>query len=122
MQGECVVTANGIEGSLVYALSASLRDAISRDGSATLHLDLAPGRDLARLQRELATPRDGRSLSEHLRRQVGIGGVKAALLYEVLGKACGEDIGMLANTIKRLPLRLLRPPRPAAETEPGAAS
>jgi uncharacterized flavoprotein (TIGR03862 family) len=114
LQGECVVTTTGIEGSLVYALSATLRDAITRDGSATLHLDLAPGRDLARLERELIASRAGRSLSEHLRRQVGISGVKAALLYEVLGKACGDDIGVLANTIKRLPLRLIRP-RPIAE-------
>jgi uncharacterized flavoprotein (TIGR03862 family) len=115
MQGECVVTATGIEGSLVYALSATLRDTITRDGSATLHLDLTPGRDLPRLQRELATPRAGRSLSEHLRRQVGISGVKAALLYEVLGKNRGTDLVMLADTIKRLPIRLLRP-RPLAES------
>ncbi|MEO6366105.1 MAG: TIGR03862 family flavoprotein, partial [Luteimonas sp.] len=42
LQGECVVTATGIEGSLVYALSAMLRDTIERNGQATLHLDLAP--------------------------------------------------------------------------------
>ncbi len=115
MQGECVVTATGIEGSLVYALSSTLRDAIARDGSTTLHVDLAPGRDLARLQRELATPRAGRSLSEHLRRQVGISGVKAGLLYEVVGKNGGKDPVMLADTIKRLPLLLLRT-RPLAES------
>ena len=114
LQGECVVTANGIEGSLVYALSAALRDAIARDGSAMLHLDLAPGRDAARLERELRKPRGGRSLSEHLRRQCGIAGVKAALLFEVLGRNGGDDIALLAQTIKRLPLRLLRP-RPIEE-------
>jgi uncharacterized flavoprotein (TIGR03862 family) len=114
LQGECVVTATGIEGSLVYALSSALRDAIARDGDTTLFLDLAPGRELARLERELAKPRAGRSLSEHLRRQTGIAGVKAALLFEVLGKACGDDVAMLARTIKRLPLRLLRP-RPIEE-------
>jgi predicted flavoprotein YhiN len=91
-----------------------LRDAIARDGDTTLFLDLAPGRELARLERELAKPRAGRSLSEHLRRQTGIAGVKAALLFEVLGKACGDDVAMLARTIKRLPLRLLRP-RPIEE-------
>ena len=114
LQGECVVTSTGIEGSLVYALSATLRDAIARDGDATLLLDLAPGREIERLERELAKPRAGRSLSEHLRRQTGIGGVKAALLFEVLGKACGDDIALLARTIKRLPLQLLRP-RPIGE-------
>jgi uncharacterized flavoprotein (TIGR03862 family) len=114
LQGECVATATGIEGSLVYALSPALRDAIARDGDTTLWLDLAPGRESDRLERELAKSRDGRSLSEHLRRQTGITGVKAALLFEVLGKACGDDIGLLAHTIKRLPLRLLRP-RPIEE-------
>jgi uncharacterized flavoprotein (TIGR03862 family) len=114
LQGECVVTATGIEGSLVYALSTMLRDRITREGSATLVLDLAPARDATRVERELAKPRDGRSLSEHLRRQVGIEGVKAALLFEILGRDGGDDIALLARTIKRLPLRLVRP-RPLAE-------
>ncbi|HEY0662011.1 MAG TPA: TIGR03862 family flavoprotein [Lysobacter sp.] len=115
LQGECVVTATGIEGSLVYALSPTLRDAIARDGSATLELDLAPRRELERLQRELAKPRAGRSLSEHLRRQVGLAGVKAALLYEVLEKSQLDDPDTLAQTIKRLPLVLERA-RPLAES------
>src|SRR3546814_373467 len=55
-QGECVVTQTGIEGSLVYALSAELRDAIARDGSALLHFDIAPGREQARLHDALAQP------------------------------------------------------------------
>jgi uncharacterized flavoprotein (TIGR03862 family) len=114
LQGECVVTATGIEGSLVYALSAMLRDAIASDGEAVLHLDLVPGRDLERLHRDLATPRGGRSLSEHLRRHAGISGVKAALLYEVVDKAGRNDVQLLARTLKRLPLHLLRP-RPLAE-------
>ena len=114
LQGECVVTATGIEGSLVYALSGSLRDTITAHSSVVLHLDLAPGRDLARLERDLAKSRDRRSLGEHLRRQSGIGGAKAALVFEALGKSAGDDISRLARTIKRLPLRLLRP-RPIEE-------
>ncbi|MHB8911784.1 MAG: TIGR03862 family flavoprotein [Lysobacter sp.] len=114
LQGECVATATGIEGSLVYALSAPLRDAIARDGEATLHLDLAPGRDLERLHGDLAKPRAGHSLSEHLRRQAGITGVKAALLYELLDQAQFADPLRLAQAIKRLPL-VLRRARPLAE-------
>ena len=115
LQGECVLTETGIEGSLVYAIAADLRHAISRDGTATLHLDLVPGRDLQRLQRDLDKPRNGRSLGEHLRRQAGIDAVKAALLFEVLDKAALQDMSRVAATLKRLPLRLLRP-RPLAET------
>jgi len=114
LQGECVATATGIEGSLVYALSATLRDAIAREGQATLHLDLAPGRDLDRLRRDLAKSRAGRSISEHLRRQAGLLGAKASLLHEVLEKPQLQDAGTLARTIKRLPL-VLRRARPLAE-------
>jgi uncharacterized flavoprotein (TIGR03862 family) len=114
LQGECVVTQTGLEGSLIYALSTALRDAITRDGSATLQLDLAPGRPLERLLTDLARPHAGRSLSEHLRRHAGIEGAKAGLIYERLGKACGEDIAALAATIKRLTIVLQRP-RPLAE-------
>ena len=113
-QGECVVTETGIEGSLVYALSAPLREAIARDGEATLHLDLTPGRALDRLQRDLGKPRNGRSASDHLRRQAGLSGAKAALLFEALGREGMNDDALLAATIKRLPLRLKRA-RPVAE-------
>ena len=114
LQGECVATATGIEGSLVYALSATLREAIHREGSTVLWLDLAPGRELEQLQRELGRPRGGRSLSEHLRRQAGIDGVKAALLREILDATALADMDQVAATLKRLPLRLLRA-RPLAE-------
>ena len=89
-------------------------DSLARDGKATLWLDLVPGRDEARLAAELARPRNGRSLGEHLRRQAGVSGVKSALLHEVLDKAALQDPARLAATLKRLPLKLLRP-RPIAE-------
>ncbi|KAF1723399.1 TIGR03862 family flavoprotein [Pseudoxanthomonas japonensis] len=113
-QGECVLTATGIEGSLVYALSPMLRDAIARDGHATLVLDLLPGREEADLARRLAKPRGSRSLSEHLRREAGVTGVRAALLYEVLDKAALADSACIARTLKHFPFRLQRT-RPIAE-------
>jgi hypothetical protein len=73
--GEFVVTAGGIEGSLVYAASALIRDEIAARGSATIHLDLVPGRDEARLTAALAKGRGARSLPNHLREQAGIDGV-----------------------------------------------
>jgi uncharacterized flavoprotein (TIGR03862 family) len=113
-QGECVVSAHGLEGSLVYALSAALREQINRQGEATLLMDLVPGKDATRLARELSRPRGGRSLSEHLRRSAGLEGVQAGLLREVLGAAALEDAAAVAAAAKALPLRLLRP-RPIAE-------
>ena len=113
-QGECVITATGIEGSLIYAFSGMLRDAIAAHGSTTMALDLAPDRTLDRLRTDLAKPRGSRSMSEHLRRQTGLSGVKAALLHEVLDRDPFHDPETLARTIKRLPLTL-RQPRPIEE-------
>jgi len=114
LQGECVLTATGVEGSLIYALSAPLREAIAANGEARLWLDLAPGRDIEQLKRDLAKPRAGRSISEHLRRQTGLTGAKAALLHEVLGRDGMQDPDAIATAIKRLPL-ILTQPRPLAE-------
>ncbi|MEQ4576184.1 MAG: TIGR03862 family flavoprotein [Gammaproteobacteria bacterium] len=114
LQGECVASEYGIEGSLVYALAADLRETIDRDGQAMLWLDLVPGRDEARLLADLSKPRKGRSFGEHLRRQAGLDAAKAALVFERLGKDAGQDLAAVAATLKRLPLVLLRP-RPMAE-------
>ena len=115
LQGECVISADGIEGSLVYAMAADLRDTLARDGAVTLHLDLLPGQTEAQLLDKLQRPRQGRSFGEHLRRQLGLGGVKSALLFEVLGKDAGQlPAERIAAALKRLPLSLLRP-RPIAE-------
>lgn len=114
LQGECVLTATGLEGSAIYAISADLRETIARDGEAMLWLDLAPGRDLERLHADLAKPRGKRSVGEHLRRQAGLDAAKAALVFEVLPRTAFDDADALARTIKRLPLRLAAA-RPVAE-------
>lgn len=113
-QGEFVVTASGVEGSLVYALSAPIRERIAREGSALLRLDLAPGRTQERLAQDLARPRAGRSFSEYLRRSAGVTGVRAGLLRELCPQAPQLAAGELAATLKAAPLRLLRA-RPLAE-------
>lgn len=107
-QGEFVISATGIEGSLVYALSAPIRDLIGRDGSAEIRLDLAPGMSAARVADEIARPRGSRSVSSHLQSKLGITGVKAGLLYEGVSKADMHDPVALAAAIKALPLRLVR--------------
>jgi len=114
LQGECVASEYGIEGSVIYAIAADLRETINRDGHALLELDLVPGRELQRLHADLARPRKGRSFGEHLRRAAGVDAAKAALVFEILGKDAGNDLDAVARTLKRLPLRLLRP-RPMSE-------
>jgi uncharacterized flavoprotein (TIGR03862 family) len=119
LQGECVLTETGIEGSVIYAISADLRECILRDGETMLWLDLAPGRDSERLHRDISKPRNSRSISEHLRRHAGLDAAKTALVFEVLPKAilqstAANEIARVVDTIKRLPLRL-RSARPLAE-------
>jgi uncharacterized flavoprotein (TIGR03862 family) len=113
-QGEFVVTDFGVEGGLIYALSAPLRDEIAASGSAMLYLDLAPGKDLQRVIDEVAHPRGSRSISSHLQSRVGITGVKAGLLRELMPADAFADPVRLGNAIKSLPLRLLAP-RPIEE-------
>jgi uncharacterized flavoprotein (TIGR03862 family) len=113
-QGEFMITRHGVEGGLIYALSAPLRDAIEQDGRAVLSIDLAPGRTLVRLTADLQQPRGRDSLANHLRRRAGIEGVKAALLHEVASSAQLNDPAQLAALLKALPLTLSAP-RPIDE-------
>ena len=113
-QGEFVLTRTGVEGSLVYAHAAALRDAIERDGRACLELDLAPGRAMADLTASLARQPAKASFSTRMRKGAGLDGVKTALLREGTSEAERADPVQLAGAIKALPLRLLRP-RPIAE-------
>ncbi|MCL2635882.1 MAG: TIGR03862 family flavoprotein [Betaproteobacteria bacterium] len=112
--GEFIVSEHGVEGGLVYALSAALRDALTEKGEAMLMLDLAPGRSLERLTADLAQPCGRDSLANHLRRRAGIAGVKAGLLREVLGADGMQNSARLAASLKALPLPL-RATRPLDE-------
>ena len=112
--GEFVITETGVEGGVMYAVSASLRDEILAKGVATLRLDLAPDRDMPRLTHDLSRPRGKRTMATHLQRQAHIEGVKAGLLREVVSKEDFADPVRLAAAIKSLPLRLVAP-RPLEE-------
>lgn len=112
--GECMISDHGLEGSLIYALSAPLRDTIAAKGTVTLSVDLAPGRSLERLSEELLRPRGTRSVSSHLQSKAGIAGVKAGLLRECLSATEFSSPARLAPAIKALPLTLVAP-RPLDE-------
>ena len=105
-RGDLMVTRTGLEGGLVYALSAPLRDNLLATGRATLYIDLAPGRDVGKLQAELGKPRHGKSLSAILRNRLGLPDVKSALLREVLSPATLAGPAELAAAIKYLPVAL----------------
>ncbi|MBP2233969.1 putative flavoprotein (TIGR03862 family) [Sinorhizobium kostiense] len=112
--GEFVVSRHGIEGSLVYAHAAALRDGLERDGKAQLLVDLAPGRSIERLTWDLARQHGKASLANRLRKGAGLNGIKSALIREIAPAAVRPDPERLAAAIKSLPIPLLRP-RPIAE-------
>jgi uncharacterized flavoprotein (TIGR03862 family) len=120
-QGELVVTETGLEGGVIYAVSAWVRDEIVANGVATIHLDLAPGRDQSRIISELSRPRGSRSMASHLKRRVGIDGVKAGLLREYVPKQEFSDPARLTAAIKSLPIQLIasRPLEEAISTAGG---
>jgi hypothetical protein len=120
-QGEFVVTATGVEGSLVYALSAELREQLRAQGRATLWLDLLPDRSPAWVLAELSRPRGARSLANHWRARLGLAGVKAGLLREFAAPAQLADPRACATLVKALPvpLRASRPIDEAISTAGG---
>ncbi len=113
-QGSCVVTENGLEGSLIYAASALLRDELTIRGSATIALDLAPDRSLEELIQRLSIPRRSRTISSHLRSKVNIKGVETGLLREFAADAL-DDATRLAHAIKDLTITITAA-RPIAES------
>ena len=104
VRGEAVVTRAGLEGGAVYALSAPIREALDRDGAATLRIDLRPDLETAELAARVDGARQGRSLSNHLRRAAGLAPVSAALVQMAMHN--GQDGSGLAALIKGVNLRV----------------
>ena len=105
-KGEFVATATGVEGSLIYAASQVLRDALLHAGRAHFLLDLLPDMAPERVLAEVRHPRGSRSLSSHLKSRLHLDGIKAAILRECLPKASFDDPVALAAGIKAVPIAL----------------
>ncbi len=113
-QGEFIITEYGLEGSLIYAASARLRDEIEARGQAVIHLDLAPDWTAQQLLDRLSKPRGSKSLASHLKRVAGMAGVKAGLIWEFVPKADWGDALKMAAALKGLPIPL-KSARPLTE-------
>ena len=103
-KGEMIVTERGVEGSLIYAFSARLRDSLDLHGSATFYLDLLPNHDHAHIAAALQTKPANKTLGNFLKSRFKLDGVKTALLFETLDKAHWQNIPLLASTLKAIPL------------------
>ncbi len=113
-QGEIMITVGGVEGGLIYAMSAGLRDQIAVNGKVQVHVDLLPGKEQQQVINEIAHPRGSRSMASHLQSRLGIKGVKAGLLRELVFAQDYADPTRLGIAIKALPLTLVTP-RPLDE-------
>ena len=120
-RGEIMLTRDGLEGGLVYALSSGLREALDQVGQAVLTIDLLPDRDAGWVAGQVLYPRGAKSWSSHLRSRLNLHGAKAGLLRECLGREDYADPARLAAAIKRLPVRLtgMRPMDEAISTAGG---
>ncbi len=106
-KGEALVSRHGLQGSLIYAASRHLRDLIEHEGTARLYWDLLPDRTLAQVQAVLHMPRGKDSLSNWLRKRLGLEGMRLSLFHELAGKP-GGDVEQLAALLKQLPQTLQR--------------
>jgi len=106
-QGEFIVTKDGVQGSLIYAASASIRDEIEAKGNAVITLDMSPDRSEEWLVEKLSKPRGSRSMSSHLEKTVGLKGVKVGLLHEFMPKEDFANVKKLASFIKQMPIPLI---------------
>ncbi len=113
-KGEFVISQSGVEGSLIYAHAAALRDRLEAVGQAHLVLDLAPDRTADRIANDLSRQKPKESFSSRLRKGAGLEGVKAALMRECVTGVNQLNAVALASAIKALPLPIARP-RPIEE-------
>jgi uncharacterized flavoprotein (TIGR03862 family) len=110
VRGEAIVTETGLEGGGIYALSASLREAIADRGEALLYIDLRPDVARADLEARLAAPRAKQSLSTFLRKAANLSPVAIGLLQEAAMASSQRLAAMapaaLADLVKAVPVRL----------------
>ncbi|KWT87062.1 NAD(FAD)-utilizing dehydrogenase [Agrobacterium tumefaciens str. B6] len=113
-QGEFVITKHGIEGSVIYAHSAALRDRLEQAGKVSLAIDLAPARTVERLSLDLGKLGRKESFANRMRKAAGLSAVKVGLLREIFPDIAAMPDEFVAARIKHAEIPLLQA-RPIAE-------
>ncbi len=108
VMGEAMITARGIEGGAIYALSGRLRDAVVREGAAKVTIDLRPDLSLDQLAAKLAKARSKESLANRLRKSAGLTPAAIGILREMCASLPSEPFA-LAAAVKAVPLTLGQP-------------
>jgi uncharacterized flavoprotein (TIGR03862 family) len=118
--GECIITETGLEGGVIYAASADIRDTIEADGKSTVHIDLKPGVTEEKLAERLAASPRKQSMSNTLRKGPRLRAPAIALLRQ---HELPADPRALARLIKHCPVTFtgIRPIERAISTAGGIA-
>lgn len=106
VRGEAMITAQGIEGGAVYALSSQLRERIAGEGEALLHINFCPDRSVEDLRKRLARPRGKQSQTDFLRRALGLPPIAINLMREAAGPSLPSDPAVLAELVQAVPIVL----------------
>lgn len=106
VRGEAMVTAYGIEGGAVYALSSALRDHIAGHGRAELRVNLCPDRTATDIRARLERPRGKHSMSDFLRRALKLPPIAINLMREAVGPALPQSPEALAELVRAVPITL----------------
>jgi uncharacterized flavoprotein (TIGR03862 family) len=106
VRGECVVTDYGLEGGVIYALSAPIRDSIAAQGSAQIAIDVRPDATIAQLAKRLERPKRHQSMANVLRKAAHMSPLEINLLREAHGADIGTECIPIAQSIKSSVLTL----------------
>lgn len=106
-QGEFILTEGGVEGSLIYAFAAKLRDSLAQQGSASFYLDLCPHQSPAQLAALLAKRPAKKSLGKFLKNQFKLDAVKTALVFENFDQSQASNPAYWVERLKKLPITVI---------------
>jgi len=102
-KGEAVITKFGLEGGVIYALSAPIRKQLNDTGQATIMIDLKPQMTVEEIKNKFHL-RGNRSVKKLLKDLLHIDDAAFELLKMVLSKEQFTNLELLAGYIKKLPL------------------
>lgn len=101
-KGELMLTERGVEGSLIYAFSARIRDTIEAYGKATFYLDLCPDYAESQLLKILQAKPHTKTWGAYFKSKLRLDRAKTALIFESLPKEVSTPV--ICQWLKHCPI------------------
>lgn len=105
-EGEVVITAFGMEGSAIYALSPQIRQQLNEQQKAICYIDLKPSLSLDKLIELLNNKPANYTMTKYLDSVLNLSKAQLALLKSLTAKEDFLNNETLASKIKALPLEI----------------